>query len=47
MAVELGRDQAAGERLEDGHPLVVVEEEEQPRWESAGNIDIQIVLLQP
>ncbi len=32
MAVELGRDQAAGQRLEDGHPLVVVEEEEEQEW---------------
>jgi hypothetical protein len=28
VVVELGGDQAAGERLEVGHPLVVVEEEE-------------------
>ena len=41
MEEERGRDPAAGERLEDGHPLEVVEEEEQEWWEFSGNVDIQ------
>ena len=47
MAVERGRDQAAGETLEDGHPLVVVEEEEQQRWVSLGNMGIRTGRVQP